>query len=287
MLKKAPNRPNVYLQYLLPQHALSTLAGRLANIRTPGIKNWMINKFIHDYHIDMLEATEPSIDAYATFNDFFIRRLKPELRPIADQASHIASPADGSIAQSGTIHGHQLLQAKGMYYTLHTLLGGDTEAVSQFTDGSYATIYLAPHNYHRVHMPLAGKLEKTIYIPGRLFSVNIMTSSIIPNLYARNERLICLFSTSAGPMAIILVGAMIVGSIKTVWMDAPVRANQIITTSFTDKIMLEKGAELGHFNLGSTVIVLFGKNQAAWSPQLQAGKTIQYGEPIGSIVSFP
>lgn len=278
----------VYVQYLLPHHFLTVLAGRLANIRHPRIKNWMIHKFIRDYHIDIQEAAEPSLEAYATFNDFFIRQLKPTLRPITSDTNSIASPADGTVAQIGLIRDKQLIQAKNMYFTLNSLLGNDQEAANIFINGNYSTIYLAPHNYHRVHMPLAGKLEKTIYIPGRLFSVNLMTSSLIPKLYARNERLISIFSTEAGPMAIILVGAMIVGSIKTVWMDAPVRENSLVTRSFTSSnIHLEKGAELGYFNLGSTVIVLFGQGKMEWQPSIQTSKTIKYGERMGSLLSFP
>lgn len=282
MLKKI----TTYLQYVMPQHLMTNLAGCLATIRTPGIKNWMIRKFILDYQIDITDAAPSDMNAYACFSDFFIRQLRPGLRPVSHEPNSIASPADGTIAQAGIINENQLLQAKGIYFTLEGLLGNDINAVSAFKNGSYATIYLAPHNYHRVHMPVTGQLIKTIYVPGKLFSVNKMTSSLIPNLYARNERLVCLFDTEAGPMAVILVGAMIVGSIKTVWMDAPVRGKQIMTSTPDRAISLNKGDELGHFTLGSTVILLFGQDKVNWLSDLESGKNLNYGENIGSILSF-
>ena len=183
-------------------------------------------------------------------------------------------------AQIGNIQKKQLLQAKNFYFDLGTLLGGDTQLADNFHDGTFATIYLAPHNYHRVHMPLDGKLVKTIYVPGKLFSVNRMTSEIIPNLYSRNERLICVFDTTLGPMTIVLVGAMIVGSIQTVWMKNPIRANRIITETFSDGIQLIKGAELGYFKLGSTVILLFGKDKILSQSTLTTTSTLQVGQQI-------
>lgn len=278
---------STYLQYVMPQHLMTGLAGYLANIRTPNVKNWMIRKFIRDYQIDITEAAPADMDAYPCFNAFFIRRLRPELRPVAPEQHSIASPADGTVAQAGLIRDKQLLQAKGMYFTLERLLGNDIETAEAFKNGSYATVYLAPHNYHRVHMPLTGQLIKTIYVPGKLFSVNKMTSSLIPNLYARNERLISIFDTAAGPMAVILVGAMIVGSIKTVWMDTPARGSRITTTIVKSGISLNKGDELGHFTLGSTVILLFGQDKIQWLSDLQTDKPVQFGENIGSILSFP
>lgn len=277
MLKKI----STYLQYAMPQHLMTGLAGYLANIRTPRIKNWMISKFIRDYQIDITEAAPADMSAYACFSDFFIRQLRSGLRPVSPELNSIASPADGTIAQAGAIQHKQLLQAKGMYFTLESLLGNDSESIDGFKNGSYATIYLAPHNYHRVHMPVTGKLIKTIYVPGKLFSVNKMTSSIIPNLYARNERLICLFETEAGPMAVILVGAMIVGSIKTVWMNAPIRGKHIINSTPDEAISLIKGDELGYFTLGSTVILLFGQDKIEWLANLKADDPVQYGENIG------
>lgn len=273
----------VYFQYLLPQLWLSSLSGWLARIRHPRVKTWMIHKFIRDYHIDTSLAVESNPDAYANFNEFFIRKIKPELRPVDNDENIVVSPADGTVAQAGTISDGKLLQAKGMYFTLDSLFAHDLVASSPFMKGHYATIYLAPHNYHRVHMPVDGQLVKTIYVPGKLFSVNKMTASLIPNLYARNERLICLFSTENGPMAVILVGALNVGSLKTVWLDEPIRASNIQKTSYKNGIKLAKGDELGHFNLGSTVIVLFGKNQMAWLDTLSADTAVQFGQRIGQL----
>ena len=280
------NRFSVYAQYLLPQHLLTSLMGCVAESQHPWFKNRLIHRFIKTYKVDMSEAAIENPEAYPTFNNFFIRQLKPGLRPIVQEVQAIASPADGTIAQIGQIHKNQLLQAKNFYFDLDTLLGGDSELTSTFYNGSFATLYLAPHNYHRVHMPLSGRLEKTIYVPGKLFSVNRITSSIIPQLYARNERLIALFATPAGPMAVILVGAIIVGSIQTVWMQQPMRTKRIITEIFSnksDKIELNKGDELGHFQLGSTVILLFAQNKITWAPALTSTATIKFGQFLGKI----
>lgn len=268
-----------YFQYVLPQHRLTTFAGALANSKTVWLKNWLIQRFIKVYHIDLTDALIEDPMAYESFNQFFIRKLKTDCRPIAAESNAIASPADGFIAQIGTIHQKQLLQAKNFYFDLDTLLGGDTQLAACFDSGAFATIYLAPHNYHRVHMPLTGQLEKTIYVPGRLFSVNRMTSQWIPQLYSRNERLITVFNTEAGPMAVILVGAMIVGNIQTTWRKHPYQADQINIESYS--CSLKKGDELGHFKLGSTVILLFGKNKAQWLPSMQANSMIKMGELLG------
>ncbi len=273
---------SVYIQYVLPQHLFSSLMGWLAEIRIPWLKNYFIYRFIKTYQVDMSLAQEENPTHYPTFNSFFIRQLKPKLRPIASGKHEIACPVDGTIAQIGQIRKNQLLQAKQFYFDLDTLLGGDTQLAKNFYDGSFATHYLAPYNYHRVHMPLSGKLEKTIYVPGKLFSVNVMTSELIPHLYSRNERLICLFSTDAGPMAVILVGALNVGNIQTVWMDTPHRSQLSITT-YSQDIFLPTGAELGYFKLGSTVILLFGKDKIAWHPTFTSGSSAQFGQLIGHI----
>lgn len=276
------NKALTYLQYLLPQHCLSTLAGYLANIQEPRIKNMMINKFIKTYQIDMQAAAKQNANDYPTFNDFFIRLLKDGSRPIAPDIDQIVSPADGVIAQLGNINQDLLVQAKNMYFTLNSLLAYDMQSVDRYNGGKFATIYLAPHNYHRVHMPLTGKLIKTIYVPGKLFSVNKMTSSLIPNLYSRNERLICEFETAAGPMAVILVGALIVGSMQTTWMSEPMKNRKIITTQYPEGKVFEKGSEIGHFKLGSTVIILFGKDRSSWKTDIYPDLTLQYGEYIGN-----
>lgn len=273
----------VLIQYVLPKQLLTILLGYLAESHQTWLKNWLIRRFITSFHVDMSSACIENPSEYPTFNHFFIRQLKPSLRPLCPGENEIACPVDGTIAQIGGIHQNQLLQAKDMYFDLDTLLGNDTELATFFYDGLFTTLYLAPHNYHRVHMPLAGRLVKTRYIPGKLFSVNRMTSELIPQLYSRNERLICLFDSDAGPMAIIFVGAMIVGSIQTAWMNHPVRAKKIQADTCTKPFHLDKGAELGHFKIGSTVILLYGKNRINWSPTLQSGSTVLFGQALGKI----
>ncbi|MHB1222206.1 MAG: archaetidylserine decarboxylase [Gammaproteobacteria bacterium] len=275
-----------YIQYLLPQHLISCGAGALANSKNLTIKNNFIKKFIHLYKIDMKEAVIENPEDYASFNEFFIRYLKPALRVIDPAKDAIVSPADGKIAEAGKINQQLLLQAKGQYFDLKGLLGNDTALAQQFENGQFATVYLAPNNYHRVHMPISGKLIKTIYIPGKLFSVNRITSDLIPQLYSRNERFVAIFETGIGPVAVILVGAMIVGSIQTVWMQEPIRANQIVTDTRSETITLEKGAELGHFKLGSTVIMLFGNNQMEWLPNVQTNASVKFGQSLGKILSL-
>lgn len=279
MIKKI----SVYLQYLAPQHWLTHIAGWLAENRTPWFKNFFIKKFIKKYNVDMSLAKIENPEAFVCFNQFFIREFKPELRPVTAGANEIACPADGTIAQIGRIQKAKMLQAKNFYFTLDALLGGDLQLAETFQNGDFATIYLAPSNYHRVHMPITGKLIKTIFVPGNLFSVNNITAESVPNLYSRNERLICLFETAAGPMAVILVGAMIVGSIQTVWMKEPVREKHIhIETCTAKNYVLAKGAELGHFKLGSTVLVLFSKDKTVWTNGLGADTVVNFGQLIGN-----
>lgn len=275
-----PNWSSIRIQKLMPQHAFTNCMGWLARIRIPIIKNWMIRRFIRKYHVDMSAALIENPESYPDFNHFFIRELKPSLRPIANG---IISPVDGTISQIGIIRKNQLLQAKDFYYDLETLFGGDATLARLFYDGSFTTLYLAPRDYHRVHMPLAGELTQSIYVPGKLFSVNQMTSELLPQLYTRNERLITVFNTDAGPMAVILVGAMIVGNIQTVWMQQPIRANKSQSAVPATTVHLNKGAELGYFTLGSTVIILFGKNKTTWSQTLHAGSAIKMGQLMGSI----
>ena len=266
-------------QYLVPQHMLSRVYGWLAKVRHVDAKNWMIRTFIRRYQVDMSLALLEKPEDYPTFNDFFTRKLKAELRPIANNPGQIASPVDGVISQIGSIRQETLIQAKGFDFNLTQLLGGDKQAATLFQDGHFTTIYLSPKHYHRIHMPLAGTLKKTIFIPGSLFSVNQLTASSVPNLFARNERLVCIFDTAIGPMAVILVGAMIVGSIETVWNMTP-KANKITSTE-SPNIELQTGAELGAFKLGSTVIVLFAKNKMDWSTALQTNSEVIMGEEIG------
>ncbi len=273
-----------YSQYVLPQHWLSRLAGKLANSKNTAVKNWIIDSFCRKYNINLSEALIEDPHAYVSFNDFFTRTLKEGVRPIDPNPHSIVSPADGVIAERGSIHHQRLIQAKDMYFNLSTLLGGQTELAERFEEGQFATIYLAPHNYHRVHMPLTGKLRQTVYIPGKLFSVNRMTSQLIPNLYARNERLVLVFETEFGPMAVILVGALIVGSMQTVWMDQPIRHPDIQISSPQQEILLEKGAELGQFQLGSTVVLLLPPTlQLEWAPAKNPQNSIMTGQTLGSL----
>jgi phosphatidylserine decarboxylase len=277
------NKFSVKVQYLMPQHLFSKIMGKFSHIRTPWFKNWMIQRFIKKYNVDMSTAVIEDPSAYENFNQFFTRQLKPQLRPITDIPQSIASPVDGTAIQMSRINKNLLLQAKRFYYDLHSLLGGDNSLAELFHDGSFATLYLAPRDYHRVHMPLSGQLKQVIYIPGKLFSVNQLTSECIPNLFSRNERLITLFDTEAGPMAVILVGAMIVGSIQTVWMDHPIRDKDIRHLPVSTSIQLAKGAELGHFTLGSTVILLFGKNAVSWATEGGTPASLKMGQLIGKV----
>lgn len=274
----------VYFQYIVPQHFLSTLIGWMAESRTTWLKNWLIKNFARLYKVNMQDAVITNMQDYLTFNDFFIRHLKPELRPITKEEKNIAAPIDGIVSQIGHIKKNQLLQAKNLYFDLETLLGNDTELAKVFYDGPFVTFYLGPPDYHRVHMPLSGKLKKTIYVPGRLFSVNRITSEVIPNLYGRNERLICTFDSDIGPFVLVFIGALIVGNIQTVWMNQPIRAKKIITQTFMDEIFLKKGAELGYFKLGSSVIILFEKNKIEWKPSIQNNVRVFFGQSIGKLL---
>jgi phosphatidylserine decarboxylase len=272
-----------YSQYILPQHGISWLMGKLANAKTNWFKNWFINAFSKHYQISLDEALIQDPHQFANFNDFFTRELKPGLRPVASGSKIIVSPADGMLAACGSIKEQQLIQAKNMYFDLQSLLGGDERSAALFYNGHYATIYLAPHNYHRVHMPFSGTLCKAIYIPGRLFSVNRMTSQLIPNLYARNERLVLIFETELGPAAVILVGALIVGSMQTVWMNKPYRGQTIKDVTPDEPIHLEKGAEVGRFLLGSTVLVLLPPGQLAWSTNPDTGVELRCGNNLATL----
>lgn len=273
---------NTFMQYILPQHGLSRFAGWMAESRNPWLKNKLINWFIKNYHPDLSEALLPSLDDYPSFNAFFTRQLKPSARPIVQGQHEVASPADGCISQIGAIHQNTLLQAKGFHFDTASLLGGLQDQAPLFSEGSFATIYLAPRDYHRVHMPLSGTLRATSYIPGKLFSVNENTTRSVPNLFSRNERLVCLFDTAAGPMVVIMVGAMLVGNINTVWPQA-INHTQVITTrSFTNPVHLERGAELGYFKMGSTVIVLFAKDKIEWATNAKESTAINMGQLLAT-----
>ncbi|WP_415837500.1 archaetidylserine decarboxylase [Parendozoicomonas haliclonae] len=276
----------IALQYLLPHHLISRGAGLLAECKIPAIKNPFTNWFVKQYGIDMSEAQEENPEAYATFNDFFTRALKDGMRPLPEDEKAIVCPADGAISQIGDIKYNRVFQAKGHDYSLTELVGGDPELAREFEEGKFATVYLSPRDYHRVHMPVKGTLRKMIHVPGRLFSVNQTTAENVPRLFARNERAVCIFDTERGPMAVILVGAMIVASIETVWAGLVTPHKRGVKTyDYTPEgnhsIVLERGAEMGRFKLGSTAIVLFGKDQVEWAESLGETSPVRMGQAIG------
>jgi phosphatidylserine decarboxylase len=275
------------LQQLLPQHALSRLVGRLAECRVAWLKNFMISRFIAIYGVNMAEAEAEAPSDYANFNAFFTRPLKPGLRPLPDDARAIACPADGAISAIGRIDDDSIFQAKGKRFSLKALIGGDESWVQRFRHGSFATVYLSPKDYHRVHMPFAGLLREFVYVPGELYSVNQTTAENIDGLFARNERAVCLFDTDAGPMAVILVGAMIVAGIETVFAGHVAPAGRALQrTHYVDlahPVQLDRGAELGRFKLGSTAIVLFGEGAVEWDHSMQTGSPTQLGQHFGRV----
>ncbi len=273
-------------QYCLPQHALSRLMGLAVHNQNTWFKNWLINAIIKHYKVDMNEAIEPDPLAYPDFHHFFIRHLKPDTRPIANASDAISSPSDGTISQLGEIKQGQLLQAKGINYSLQSLLGNSASLATEFQDGHFMTVYLAPRDYHRVHMPLTGKLREMIFVPGKLFSVSDSTTRTVPQLFARNERVISIFDTAIGPMAVIMVGAMLVASIHTTWegVVTPRKPREIQTWRYSHELTLEKGEEMGYFTHGSTVILLFGHNKINWLTKLNAGSSLKFGEQIGTIL---
>lgn len=283
-LPEARERLFIFLQYCIPQHTLSRLIGYLADSENPWLKSQLIRLFSHFFTINIAEAAPDNYEQYASFNAFFTRALKVGARPIVQDQRAVVSPADGSISEIGIIKNDQLLQAKGHHYSLKALLGGDDALAEQFNNGAFATVYLSPKDYHRVHMPLAGTLQKTRYVPGKLFSVNQTTANNVAGLFARNERLICVFDTEYGPMVVILVGAMIVAAIETVWAGqvAP-QSKKINTIDMTKTISLEKGGEMGRFKLGSTAIVLFPENTVQWNDALSNGSSIKLGELLGTL----
>lgn len=280
-MSQAMHKPfKVKLQYMLPQRLLTQLAGALGNCRWPWLKNYLIRYFIGRFDVDMHSAIIENPYDYPNFNSFFTRQLKPEARPIAEGKESIACPVDGSISQIGNIHENRIIQAKGFDYSLISLLGGNEQLAHLFENGKFATLYLSPKDYHRVHMPFDGKLRETLFIPGRLFSVNTETTENVPQLFAKNERLVCIFDTELGPMAVILVGAMLVGSIETVW-HAKTDTNKITRETYASSLKLAKGQELGLFKMGSTVILLFANNKISWLDTLVANSSVRMGQLMG------
>jgi len=278
-------------QYLMPKLALTALAGRVARAKGGRYTHALIRWFVARYQVNMDEAAEPDITQYACFNDFFTRALKPGARPLA-QADFVC-PVDGAISQLGHIEGDQIFQAKGHHYSTQALVGGDAKLAAHFTDGEFATIYLSPKDYHRIHMPSAGRLRRMIYVPGDLFSVNPATARGVPGLFARNERVVCVFDMPAvagqatQQFVLVLVGATIVGSMGTTWHGVvnPPRSSDVREWTYDDaNISLQQGDEMGRFLLGSTVVMLWPKNTIALNPQWQAAQGVRLGEAMGSNV---
>jgi phosphatidylserine decarboxylase precursor len=278
----------VGMQYVLPQHLLSRGVNRLARVRFRPVKNALIGAFVRGFRPQMHEAAEPDPLAYASFNEFFTRALKPDARAIATDADAVASPVDGTVSQIGEITGDRLIQAKGRHYSLDALLGG-TPWSARFTGGAFATLYLAPYNYHRIHMPLAGTLRAAWYVPGRLFSVNATTAASVTGLFARNERVVCVFEEGSLAFAMVLVGALFVGSISTVWHGdvtprSPRARIDLPLEPAHAPLTLPRGAEMGRFNMGSTVILLFPRGALRWRADLAPGSVIRMGEPLARLV---
>lgn len=278
----------VYSQYLAPQHLISRGAGKIAECEIPRFKNALIEWFIKRYGVNMTEAERQHPEDFKHFNDFFTRALKPDAREIDTTKDTIISPVDGAISQLGAIKQGQIFQAKGQSFSLVELLGGDIDRAQPFMGGEFATIYLSPKDYHRIHMPITGTLKEMVYIPGKLFSVNPVTAENVPRLFARNERVAAIFDTELGPMAMVLVGAMIVASIETVWsgLVAPLK-REVKTLNYDEKqrITLEKGAEMGRFKLGSTVVLAFPENTTEFLESMQAGSLVRMGGALGKIKS--
>jgi phosphatidylserine decarboxylase len=270
-------------QYLMPKRMLTVLAGHVANWRAGALTRWILRKFVAHYRVKMEEAVDSRIESYATFNEFFTRPLKPGLRPIADAA--FVCPVDAAISQFGPIEHDQIFQAKGHSYSTRALVGGDQALAHQFDHGHFATLYLAPKDYHRIHMPCEGRLRRMIYIPGDLFSVNPLTARHVPSLFARNERVVCVFDTAYGPFINVLVGATIVGSVATVWHGVvnPPRSRDIREWRYDDQdITLAKGAEMGRFLLGSTVVMLFPQNVLTFMADWAPSRPVRLGEPMAA-----
>ncbi|MBK1694303.1 phosphatidylserine decarboxylase [Chromatium weissei] len=279
----------VALQHLLPQHQLSLLMHRLARVRWKPLKSLLINNFARIYHIDMSLAVEPNLAAYSHFNAFFTRALRSEVRPLDADLRAMLCPVDGVISQIGQINAGRLIQAKGQNYAVTELLGLTAAQAAAFEGGSFITIYLSPRDYHRIHMPLTGTLTAMTYVPGRLFSVNHSTAKLVSGLFARNERVVCHFDTATAELALVLVGAIFVGGIETVWAGeiTPPHSGRVLQRwnyqTATPPLMLERGAEMGRFNLGSTVVMLLPPNAVMWNSALAAGDSVRLGQRLGTL----
>jgi phosphatidylserine decarboxylase len=277
------DRLAVLPQYLIPKQALTALAGQLASKEAGSLTTSVIRCFVGRYGVNMAEAANPDIASYKSFNEFFTRPLQEGARPLAE--ADFISPVDGAISQFGAIARDQIFQAKGHSYSTTALVGGDRELAAQFENGSFATLYLSPRDYHRIHMPCAGKLTRMIYVPGALFSVNPTTARGVPGLFARNERVVCVFESAFGPFVLVLVGATIVGSMATVWHGVvnPPRSGVLREWRYDENatVSLQKGDEMGRFLLGSTVVMLFPKDTLAFNPGWAPAGAIRMGETMG------
>ena len=277
----------ILLQYLLPKHLISRLVGLLAAMEGGRLTQWLIRRFIQRYRVDMSEAQYPDPAHYLSFNDFFTRPLKDGIRPLVQGEELLAMPVDGAISQLAPIQQGRIIQAKGHDFSARALLGGDKALAEPFMGGDFATIYLAPRDYHRIHMPLDGVLRTMIYVPGELFSVNPLTAERVPELFARNERVVCIFDTAAGPMALVLVGATIVASIETVWAGTitPPVGKRVQRWDYDPATAprLAKGEEMGRFKLGSTVVCLFAPGRVTLSDSLRPGTPTRMGTEFGRL----
>ena len=275
------DRLAVLPQYLLPKQALTTLAGKFALARLGGLTTSVIRWFVGRYNVNMAEAANPDIASYTSFNDFFTRALKPGARPLAQ--ADLICPVDGAISQFGPIAKDQVFQAKGHTYSTTALVGGDAAAAARFDNGHFATLYLSPRDYHRIHMPCAGELTRMVHVPGDLFSVNPTTARGVPGLFARNERVVCFFESAQGPFVLVLVGATIVGSMATVWHGQvnPPRTGVLRQWDYAKgQVSLQQGEEMGRFLLGSTVVMLFPQGPLQFNPQWSPTRPIQLGEAM-------
>ena len=276
------------LQYILPHHALSKMMSKLTHCENKIWKNLFIKQIIKHYGVNMNEALEQDINTFKSFNHFFTRELNSNVRPLTTAPNAIACPADGTVSQAGKINDGEVFQAKGKNFTVTDLLGGDSKRAEPFNNGVFTTIYLSPKDYHRLHMPLTGTLKEMVHIPGRLFSVNIATTNSVPGLFARNERVAAIFDTDAGPMALVLVGAIFVSSIETVWhgVVTPPSITSVRSWQYQENSpVLKIGEEMGRFNMGSTIIVLLAKNKAEWDSNFTAEKVVKLGEHIGKTLA--
>lgn len=281
----------VAFQRILPTHWLSRVVHWFMRLEIRWLKNLVIKQFMAGFRISLDEAVVQDPGQFRSFNEFFTRALRPGLRPQPADPQALSSPVDGTVYQFGPIKNGRIFQAKGQSFDATELLGGDAERAAPFINGSFATIYLAPYNYHRIHAPLAGKLREMVHVPGHLFSVNPATARALPGLFARNERVACLFDTAAGPMAVVLVGALFVGSIETIWAGeiTPPAGSTVNATRYPNEgasaVSLTRGDELGRFNMGSTVILLFGPQAVEWANTIKPALPVQVGQTLGRVLA--